>query len=80
MIILEYQKVFAKFYTPNWSEEVFVIKEVKNNVPWTYIISDLNKEKIVGTSYGNELKKTNQKEFRTEKIIVRKSDKLYVNW
>ena len=57
-----------------------MIKEVKNNVPWTYIISDLNKEKIVGTSYGNELKKTNQKEFRTEKIIVRKSDKLYVNW
>ena len=33
-------------YTPNWSEEVFIIKEVKNTVPWTYVISDLNDEEI----------------------------------
>ena len=45
----------AKDYTPNWSEEVFVIKKVKNAVPWTYAISDLNGEKILGTFYEEEL-------------------------
>ena len=63
--------------TPNWSEEVFVIK---NTVPWTYVINDLNEEEIVGTFYENELQKTNQKEFRIDKVIKRKGDKLYVKW
>ena len=36
--------IFAKSYNPSWSEEVFVIKKVKNTVPWTYVISDLNGE------------------------------------
>ena len=31
--ISKYKKIFAKSYTPNWSEEVFVIKEIKNTVP-----------------------------------------------
>ena len=31
----KYKNIFAKVYMPNWSEEVFVIKEVKNTVPWT---------------------------------------------
>ena len=47
--------VFAKGYTPNWSEEVFVIKKVKNTVPWTDVINDLNGEEIVGTFYENDL-------------------------
>ena len=46
---------------PNWSEEVFVIKKVKNTVPWTYVINDLNDEEIIGTFYRKELQKTNQK-------------------
>ena len=40
MILLEYtniKKIFAKDYTPNWSEEVFVNKKFKNHVPWTYL-------------------------------------------
>ena len=45
----------------NWSEEVFVIKKVKNIAPWTYVINNLNGEEIVGTFYEKELKKTNQK-------------------
>ena len=40
--ISKYKNIFAKWYTPNWSEEAFVIKEVKNTVPWPYFISDLN--------------------------------------
>ena len=59
--ISKYKNVLAKAYTPNWSEEVFVIKKVKNTVPWTYIISDLNGEEILGTFYENELQKANQK-------------------
>ena len=44
--ISKYQNIFAKVYTPNWSEEVFVIKKIKNTVPWTYVIDDLNGEEI----------------------------------
>ena len=43
-------------------------------------ISDLNVEEIVGMFYKKELEKTNQKEFRVEKVIKRKEDKLYVKW
>ena len=48
---------FTKRYTPNWYEEVFVIKKVKNTVPWTYVINDLNDEKIIGTFYEKERKR-----------------------
>ena len=40
--ISKYKNISAKGYTPNWSEEIFVISKIKNTVPWTYIISDLN--------------------------------------
>ena len=70
----KYKNVFAKGYIPNWSEEFFVIKKVKNTVPWQYIIKDHNWEEIVGTFYENELQKTNQEEFRIEKVIKRKGD------
>ena len=43
------KSIFAKGYVPNWSEEVFVIKKVKNAVPWTYVISDLEGQQTVGT-------------------------------
>ena len=64
----------------NWSEEVFVVSKIRNTVPWAYVINDLNGEEINGTFYEKELQKTNQKEFRTEKVIKRKVDKLYVKW
>ena len=57
-----------------------MIKKVKNTVPWTYVISDLNREEIVRTFYKKELQKTNQKEFRVKKVIKRKGDNLYVKW
>ena len=62
--ISKYKNSFAKGYMPNWSEEIFIIKKVKNTVPWTYVLNDLNGEDIIGTFYENELQKTNQKEFR----------------
>ena len=53
--ISKYKNIFAKGDMPNWSEEVFVIKKVKNAVPWTYVINDLNGEEIIGTCYEKEL-------------------------
>ena len=47
----KYKNIFAKGYRPNWSEEVFLIKKVKNTVPRTYIINDLNGEEIIRTFY-----------------------------
>ena len=76
--ISKYKNIFAKRYTPNWSEEIFVISKIKNTVPWTYVINDLNGEKITGSFYQKELQKTNQNEFRIEKVLKRKGDKLYV--
>ena len=46
-----------KVYTPNWSEEAFVIKKFKNTVPWTYFIKDLNGEEIIGTFYEKNSKR-----------------------
>ena len=78
--ISKYKNIFAKEYMPNWSEEVFFIKKIKNTIPWTYVINDLNGEEIIGTFYEKELQKTNQEEFRIEKVVRRKGDKLYVKW
>ena len=78
--ISKFKNVFAKGYIPNWSEEIFIIKKIKNSMPWTYVISDLNGEEIVGSFYEKELQKTKQKNFRIEKVIKKKGNKLYVKW
>ena len=64
MRISKYKNIFANWYTPNWSEEVFVIKK-----SWTYVVNDLNGKEIIGTFYENEVQKINQQEFRIEKVI-----------
>ena len=78
--ISKYKNVFAKGFTQNWSEEAFVLSKIKNTVPWTYVISDLNGEKIPGNFYEKEIQKTSQEKFRIRKIIKRKGDELYVKW
>ena len=78
--ISKYKNIFAKGYAPNWFEEVFVIKKIKNTVRWTYVIDDLNGEEITGTFYEKELQKVDQQEFTIEKVIKKKGDKLYVKW
>ena len=45
--ISKFKNIFAKGYTPNQSEEVFVIKKVKNTVPWTYVINDFSGKKLL---------------------------------
>ena len=78
--ISKYNNIFAKVNARNGSEDVFVIKKVKNTLWWTFIINDLNGEEFLGTFHKNKLQKVNQKEFRIKKVINRKSDKLYVKW
>ena len=58
--ISKYKNIFAKGYTRNWSEEIFVIKKIENTVSWTYVINDLNGGQIIGAFYKKELQKTNQ--------------------
>ena len=82
MIVSGYQntKTFLqKDILKNWSE-VFTISKIKNAVPWTYANSVLNGKSIDRTFHEQELQKTNQQEFRIEKIIKRTGDKLYVKW
>ena len=52
--ISKYKNIFTKGYIPNWSEELFIIKKIKNTVPWTYVINDFNGEEIIVTFYENE--------------------------
>ena len=79
--ISKYIKTFLqKSYVPNWSEESFVIKNVKKTVLCTHVASDLKDEEVVRTLYVKELQKTKQKEFSFEKVIRRKGEKLYVEW
>ena len=62
--ISKYKNIFAKGCTQNWSEEVFVVSRIRDSVPWTYAISELNGEPISGSFYEKELQKPNQKKFR----------------
>ena len=78
--ISKHKNIFAKGYALNWSEEIFIVSKIKNTVLWTYVISDMNDEEIIGTFYEKEFQKTNQEEFRIKKVIKRKDNKLYVKW
>ena len=70
--ISKYKNIFAKVYTPNWSDKVFVIKKIENKVPWAHVINDLNGEEIIGTFYEKEFQKIDQQEFRIEQVIKKK--------
>ena len=49
--ILKHKNIFAKGYVRNWPKEVFMIKQVKNTVLWTYNIKDLKRPEILGRFY-----------------------------
>ena len=78
--ISKYKYIFAKGYTSNWYEEVFLTKKVKNTVPLTYVVNDLNNEEIAGKFYAKGFQKTNQKGFRVEQVIKRKGINLFFKW
>ena len=74
--------LFDKGYTPNWSEEVFVIVGIQHTNPTTYIIKDYNNEIIEGSFYENELQKTDQDIYRIDKVIKKdyKKKLALVSW
>ena len=74
--ISKYKNSLAKGCAPNWSQDGFVVSKIKNTVPQTYAVSELNGEEITGSFY----EKTSQEKFRIEKVTKRKGDKLYVKW
>ena len=63
------RKVFVKGYTPNWTEELFVIDKVQYTNPVTYNLKELSDEKMKGSFYEPELLKAKQDIFRIEKVI-----------
>ena len=71
--------VFAKGYTQNWSDDVFVVSKINDTFPWIYKISDLNSEEIAGSFYEKELQKTSQEKFRIKKVLKIKGDKCMSN-
>ena len=56
--ISKFKNIFAKGYTPNWSTEIFIVDKIKDRVPYTYNLNDLNDEEIIGSFYHRELQKT----------------------
>ena len=79
--ISKYKNIFAKGYTPNWSEKVFVVSKTKNAVPSTYFISDLNGEEIAGSFYEKQLQKTSQEKLKEKAIdytLSRKDMTIYL--
>ena len=72
--ISKYKIIFAKEYTQNWSEEVFVVSKTKNTVLWSYVISDLNGEPklevFMKKNLKNQIKKNlEQKNYLKEKVV-----------
>ena len=74
------RKTFDKGYTPNWTEEVFIIDKIQTTHPITYKIRDQNGEEIKGTFYREELQKIEQSVYRIEKIIRKRQDNALVKW
>ena len=76
------RKVFDKGYTPNWTEEIFLIDQIQSTNPITYRLKDLNDEKIQGSFYEPELLKAKQDVFRIDKVIRRdyKKKQALVKW
>ena len=70
--ISKYKNIFAKGYFPNRSEETFAVSGIKNTVPWTYVVSDLNGEKVNGSFYQKEWEKKNKKKLEYKKYLKEK--------
>ena len=78
--IAKLKRHFEKGYTPNWTEEVFVIDQILPTQPVTYKIRDLADEPIVGSFYEQQLQKTTQTTFRIEKVLRKRKGQALVKW
>ena len=71
---------FEKGYTPNWTEEVFLIDRVLPTQPVTYGIRDLMNEPILGSFYEQQLQRTVQTQFRVDKVLRKQRGRFLVKW
>lgn len=79
--ISKYKHIFEKGFTPNWTTEIFKIKNIQNTNPTTYILQDYQGAEIKGGFYEEELRKTRFPNFfLVEKILKRRVDKVFVKW
>ena len=67
--ITKYRTIFSKGYTPNWTDEIFIITEVKTTLPPTYVLKDDKEEPVKGTFYEPELQKVKEERFRIERVL-----------
>ena len=76
------RKVFDKGYTPNWTEEIFLVDKIQSTNPITYRLKDLTNEEIQGSFYETELLRAKQDVFRIDKVIRRdyKKKQALVKW
>ena len=74
------RKLFDKGFTPNWTEEIFVIDDILNTKPITYRLVDLQGEVVTGSFYEQELQKTTQEIFRIDEVIFRDKKRALVKW
>ena len=58
--ISKHKDIFAKGYTPNWTKEVFIVRNIKGTMPRTFEIADTNGDDIIGTFYKKELQGTSE--------------------
>ena len=77
--------IFSKGYTPNWTEEIFIVDSLVPRNPPVYTLKDLNNENIEGTFYTEELQKVVQdNSFEIEKVLrtrkVKGVKQLFVKW
>ena len=74
------RQLFDKGFTPNWTEEIFVINQILHTKPVTYRVVDLQGEAVTGSFYEPELQKTTQEIFRIEEVIHRGKKRALVKW
>lgn len=78
--ISRYREAFTKSYTPNWSNEVFIIRKVNRTTPTTYLLKDQNNQEIQGGFYAEEIQKTTHHVYLIEKVLRKSGNKLFVKW
>ena len=74
------KKKIEKGFTPNWTEEIFVVDQVIHSSPVTFKLVDLLGEEVTGSFYEQELQKNNQEVFRVEKVLFEENGKSFVKW
>lgn len=79
--ISKYREAFSKGYTPNWSNEIFQIREIKLTNPRVYLLKDEKHSEIKGGFYEEELQKVKHPNVHLiEKILRRRKGEVYVKW